>query len=98
METVPPAVTTLAAFFFYASLKATVIIVLVILLQKLFGRLLSANARYVLWLPVVLSLVMPVGFDIELPWASVGAEASAANRLTVPTNPDATEPRSTDRE
>ena len=42
------------------SFHATVLIVLVVLVQRLFGRVLSARCRYGLWLLVLLRLVLPV--------------------------------------
>ncbi|MDY6981956.1 MAG: M56 family metallopeptidase [Pseudomonadota bacterium] len=59
--------TGIATFIGFASLKGTALLALVLLAQKAFGRHLSANGRYLLWLAVVISLVTPVGFEIALP-------------------------------
>jgi beta-lactamase regulating signal transducer with metallopeptidase domain len=67
MATLTQVLASLASFIFYASLKTTVLVALILLAQKLLGRFLSANGRYLLWLTVVISLVTPIGFDTTLP-------------------------------
>ncbi len=57
----------LATFIFIASLKSTLLVGLVLLIQRVAARLLSAGARHLLWLSVIVSLVTPVGFDSALP-------------------------------
>lgn len=39
---------------------------LVLLAQHVFSHQLSARGRYLLWLPVVLALVLPLGFALPL--------------------------------
>ena len=63
----------LAGFVWLASLKTVVLIAAVLLLQKLCGSALSATGRYLLWLPVVTSLLMPLGFETAVPLSSVVA-------------------------
>ncbi len=58
---------SLSSFVLLASLKATLLVALVLLLQRVAGTYLSAGARYLLWLTVVISLVTPIGFDTTLP-------------------------------
>jgi beta-lactamase regulating signal transducer with metallopeptidase domain len=60
------AISSVALFVVQASLKATLLVALVLLAQKVFGKLLSARARYLLWFTVVVSLVTPVGFETGL--------------------------------
>lgn len=59
--------TAIATFIGFASLKSTALLALVLIAQKAFSRHLSADGRYLLWLAVAISLVMPVGFEIGLP-------------------------------
>ncbi|MGV3590206.1 MAG: M56 family metallopeptidase [Gammaproteobacteria bacterium] len=59
--------TAIATFIGFASLKGTALLALVLIAQKAFSRHLSADGRYLLWLAVAISLVMPVGFEIGLP-------------------------------
>jgi beta-lactamase regulating signal transducer with metallopeptidase domain len=74
MDLVTPHLANTASFFFMASLKGTLLILAVLLIQKVAGRFLSAAARHLLWFPVALALVMPLGFELTLP-ARLLAEA-----------------------
>ncbi len=65
------AIAVFSAFIVYSTLKASVLIVLVILVQKTLGRLLTANGHYLLWLPVVISLLTPIGFKAVIPQAFI---------------------------
>ncbi|HEY0962189.1 MAG TPA: M56 family metallopeptidase, partial [Pseudomonadales bacterium] len=56
-----------SAFIAVASLKGSVLIVLVLATQKLLGKLLPANWRYMLWFTAVFGLVTPVGYEATLP-------------------------------
>ncbi len=75
-----------ASFILLASLKATLLVALVLLIQRLARTLLSASARYCLWLTVIISLVTPIGFSAALPadWLSAlpaPAGASTSRRF-----------------
>jgi beta-lactamase regulating signal transducer with metallopeptidase domain len=85
MDAVTLVVTMLASFFFHASLKTALVVGLVLLVQKCFSRILSASGHYLLWTPVVISMLTPVGFDIELPLITTAGDAgSTATARTIP--------------
>ena len=66
------------------SVKASILIALVLLLRRVFSPWLSARARYCLWLPVVLSLVLPPGFGVEVPVESVLQTPESWSSLVAP--------------
>ncbi|RYY76754.1 MAG: hypothetical protein EOO52_04425 [Gammaproteobacteria bacterium] len=61
--------TTLADFaqwLILVSLKTLPLIILVLLLQRIFRKFLSASANYLLWLPVMISLCVPFGWQLHV--------------------------------
>jgi beta-lactamase regulating signal transducer with metallopeptidase domain len=58
---------TMGDFVLQNSLKAAMLIALVLLVRRLLARHLAAQTRYLLWLPVVICLVTPVGITTTLP-------------------------------
>src|SRR5438067_6647045 len=82
------------------SLHASVLIVLVVLIQRLFGRLLSARCQYALWLLVLVRLALPVSpastfsiFNLGNPagarfagWPSAATESGAQSSQPIPKN------------
>lgn len=62
-----------------ASLKTIPLIVFVLFVQRFFRKQLSAAARHLLWLSVLLSLSIPFGWNINL--SSSSATDSSATRL-----------------
>lgn len=96
METAARLVSDLAAFVLVASLKTTVLVVVVLLIHKLCALWLSATTRYALWFPVLLSLVMPLGFDAALPLlpssesAPMALPRAAGSKQTGTTDGDST--------
>jgi TonB family protein len=77
MESSMQTLSSLASFFFQTSLKATLLVVLILVAQKLLGKFLSANGRYLLWATMMVSLVMPFGFNVDLPITRVAEEVAA---------------------
>ncbi len=66
MDLSSEAIANMAAFVLQASLKATVLVALVLLAQRVLGKVLPANWRYLLWFTVVIALVTPVGYEAAL--------------------------------
>jgi beta-lactamase regulating signal transducer with metallopeptidase domain len=53
-------------WFVIASLKTIPLIVLVLAFQRFFGKYFSATSRHLLWFPVLISLTVPVGWQMDL--------------------------------
>ena len=80
MDLSSEAIANMAAFVLQASLKATVLVALVLLAQRVLGKVLPANLRYLLWFTVVIALVTPVGYEAALlPAADPPAAAVSAS-------------------
>lgn len=58
--------TTTAEWLLMASLKTIPLIVFVLIIQRLFRKQLSAAAHYWLWMGVLISLTLPLGWDLPL--------------------------------
>jgi beta-lactamase regulating signal transducer with metallopeptidase domain len=67
MEMTLQTLTSLAAFVFIASLKGALLVVVVLFMHKAAGKHLTAGARYLLWFPVIIALLTPVGIELRVP-------------------------------
>lgn len=82
MDTAFWSLESLAGFVLLASLKGTLLIAAVLLVQTLCAGCLSARGRYLLWLPVVLGLVTPLGFETAVPLRPLATAIAPPQELT----------------